>query len=200
MTKDSVESVYENPNPLRPLQTVEDGVGSVFHRRYHVLIHEPRYDQRQMMDLLKENPNQFSPQTIARFHKSKGHPKELAIGDEYDIALKGPWNAPVWVSEVSDVHIKLTTLEGHPEAGEIIFRLEQKIANEFDFCIESWARSHNLMVNLLYDTLPLVRLVQTHMWVMFCEAFAQETTGHTSDHIDVLTERFDPGTGQWHQE
>lgn len=182
------------------IQKPKDGTGDLFHRRYFAILKHPKHSIEELMEVLKKDINSFSPQILAQFKKVKGETEKLVVGDEFEITLTGPWNAPVRVSQVDSRRFRFATLEGHPEAGEIEFRLEDLGNDELKFEIESVARSKDSIVNLLYDSIPVIRMAQTTMWVCFCEAFVRHATGDLAEKIGVITERFDTETDKWIQE
>lgn len=190
----------ESQNLKSEVQSLRHGAGDLFHRRYFVEFKDSKHSIDQLMDLLKKDINRFSPQVIAKFEKKRGDEHELRVGDEFHIALSGPWDAPVRVNEVKDRSFSLITLEGHPEAGEIEFRLDELPKGEIRFEIESFARSRDGLVNFLYDTIPVVRMAQTTMWVLFCESFVRHATGELAEKMGVITERYDVETDEWARE
>lgn len=148
------------------------------------------------MRLLRADINKFSPQLLARFEKVKGDPEIMRRGDEYQIHITGPWNGPVRVADVDDDQFRLVTLEGHLEAGEIVFRLNRNYPGQIVFEIESMARSKDAIVDLVYDKIPIAKAAQTGMWKSVLSSFV-EKCGRCDGEIRVLTERRDEETGQW---
>jgi hypothetical protein len=100
------------------------------------------------------------------------------------VRLPGPWNGPVRVVEREATWFRLATLQGHMEAGEIVFRAEEDGAGLI-FEIQSWARSGDPVFALLYDRIPINREVQQHMWVQFLERVAQISGGRVAPPIEV---------------
>lgn len=149
------------------------------------------------MDELKRDLNFCCPRLIATFEKTKGDADQLAPGDEFLVRLAAPWNAPVRVTRVTDTSFRLATLEGHPEAGEIEFRIQKLEDGRTRFEIESWARSRDKVIEIIYDRLPFARMMQTTMWFLFCEAFVRSATGEFAEHLGIVTEIFDPETSRW---
>ena len=77
--------------------------------------------------------------------------------------MPGPWDGPVRVTAVSATSLRLATLNGHLEAGQIEFRVGSDYRSLW-FDIESWARSGDRLSNLLYTHLRISKEVQLHMW------------------------------------
>ena len=189
------------------VQKMEDGAGCVYHRTYTVDLDCSWEDALSAMKRLQGDPNDFSPQSLAKFEKRVGDLGSLLLDHEFMIHISGPWNGPVRVAEVSPESFLLSTLEGHMEAGEIrfsILRIDGRVA----FQIESYARSSSFLVDLVYDKIPFARFMQTKMWELVCEEFMLNAT-HTERDLEdeddsigkkivVKTEKRDKETGQWH--
>lgn len=174
---------------MKKQQTAEEGTGALFYRRYRVDVPNPNIAPEALMDRIKEDLNRFSPAILASFEKTKGTPGPLALGDEFAVHIPGPWQAPVRVSESKPTAFSLVTLEGHPEAGAITFTLRSLRSGALRFSIESIARSHDSVVDFLYDKVPLMRMAQTLMWQKFCEAVAQSVAPSTTPQVIIETER-----------
>ena len=46
----------------------------------------------------------------------------LQVGEELVVEMPGPWDGPVRVVQVDDGCLRLATLQGHLEAGQVRFR------------------------------------------------------------------------------
>ncbi len=181
-------------------QKMKDGYGAAYHRNYSVTMKANPDQIAQALADLKSDLNQFSPQLLARFEKVTGEVGQLNNNDEFLIHITGPWNGPVRVTDVGENEFRLLTLEGHLEAGEIRFSLKKNDdENQCTFTIESFARSRDAVVDLVYDKIPIAKMAQTEMWTQFCKNFAERVIGktETETEVQILTERFDTETGQW---
>ncbi|MBC7466221.1 MAG: DUF1990 family protein [Bdellovibrio sp.] len=184
-------------------QKVDQGYGNLFHRIYSVRLPICAKAASASMDQLQQNPDQFSPQILAHFEKTKGSKTSLHVGDEFIVHIPGPWNGPVRVTEVGPNRFKLATLEGHLEAGEITFEMKNMGPNENLFQIESKAKSRDAFVDLVYDKIPIVRLAQTEMWKGFCEQFAKAALEADPNcfeevpEVQVVTEKYNEESQQW---
>ena len=184
-------------------QKMIEGFGPTYHRIYSVLLDSHIEAANTVMEELKKDMNQFSPQLLARFEKVSGAHHELKTSDEYQIHITGPWNGPVRVSEVFQNGFVLVTLKGHLEAGEIRLEIVQENDQQTYFRIESWARSRDQIVDFVYDKVPIAKLAQTEMWTSFCTTFAEKVVkvaqaDQSKVHeVQVITERQDEETGQW---
>ena len=105
---------------------------------------------------------------LAPVTKLDGVIGEMRTNDRYLLALAGPWSAPVTVIASDDTNFRFGTLRGHFEAGVIEFRVEQG-KNELTFIIESWARSGDQAIRLLYDVLGIARILRAELWLRMCE-------------------------------
>ena len=86
--------------------------------------------------------------------------------------------------------LRLATLRGHMEAGEIELRARDD-GDELFFEIESCARSGDPVFAFLYDRLSLARELQLDMWAFFLERVAQISGGLASGGIEIYTQRCD---------
>ena len=172
------------------LQPSEDGSGPFFHRRYITRIREAQLSARELMARLIADPDVASPREFATFKKTHGSDSHTAVGDEYIVRMPGPWDGPVRVIEVTDSSLRLATLEGHLEAGQIEFAAVDS-DGEVEFRIESWARSKNRLVDLLYSRLRMAKEVQFHMWTSYLERITRLAGGRMTGGIDIETRRVD---------
>jgi hypothetical protein len=87
----------------------------------------------------------------------------------------------------------LATLEGHMESGVIEMRTSAIPSDSQDaevaFTIESWARSHDRFLDVLYSKLGIAQALQGEMWSIACDRFAQLVQGEHVGPLDVVTER-----------
>ncbi len=149
------------------------GVGPLLHRRYTVEIPRSVANEQVssavLMRAIKSQIAQLSPSALAQFRKTHGKPGEMRVGDEYDITMLGPWNGRVRVVSVARDSFTLITLKGHPESGHITFRVQELRApgRPFRVSIDSWARSRNASVDLMYAKLGVGKQVQARVWVTF---------------------------------
>jgi hypothetical protein len=170
------------------VQGPEDGVGPLFHRRYVARIRAAHRSPDELVATLTKDLNAAVPTEFARFHKLKGRPGALHLGDEYVVRMPGPWDGPVRVIDVTPASFRLATLTGHLEAGQIEFRAEQD-RGELVFSIESWARSGDRLSNLLYEHLRMAKEVQLHMWTSFLERVEKLAGGRITGGIAIETRR-----------
>jgi len=106
------------------------------------------------------------------------------------IQLAGPWKGAVEVIEVTPRSFRLATLEGHMESGVIEMRaVETDATGHVQFTIESWARSHDHVFALIYDTIGLAQMLQGEMWAIACDRFAEVVAGTPRGPLRVTTDR-----------
>lgn len=172
------------------LQSVQDGAGPLFHRRYVTRIRETQLPLRELMARVISDPDVASPREFATFRKTRGSEGGMRVGDEYVVRMPGPWDGPVRVVDVSDASLRLATLAGHLEAGQIEFSAVE-VDGEIEFRIESWARSKNRLVDVLYSHLRMAKEVQFHMWTSYLERIARLAGGRMTGGIDIETRRVD---------
>ena len=165
------------------VQSVGDGVGPLFHRRYSARIKDATVGPDELMEIIKRDLNAAAPTKFARFQRVLGDGEHLEVGDEYVVRMPGPWDGPVRVIAQTPRRFRLATLDGHLEAGQIEFRASAEESTDADaddtlqFTIESWAQSGDRFSNLLYHRIGMSKEVQLHMWISFLEGAAKLAGG-----------------------
>jgi hypothetical protein len=174
-------------------QPIEVGVGPTFHRRYRTIVRGGALGAEEAMAAVQADPNVLADLDLAPFTKVRGESGEMRVGDRYVIEVSGPWKGAVEVVDVSPRSFRLATLEGHMESGVIEMRTSPIRSDsqpaDVAFTIESWARSHDRFLDVLYNTLGIARALQGEMWSIACDRFAQLVQGEHVGPLDVLTER-----------
>ncbi|SEJ48316.1 protein of unknown function [Deinococcus reticulitermitis] len=170
-------------------QVQSDGAGKLIERRYWVEVQGSQRSIQELMADIQLNIADYAPGLLADFEKSKGSTGTLRPGDEFAIKILGPWNGDVRVTDVSDTHFELRTLEGHPEAGDIRFFIEplEHFPDAFHFEIRSLARSRDGLVSFAYDTVGVGKKMQEQTWVAFCERVAEQSGGEKIGDVQVRT-------------
>lgn len=173
-------------------QPAATGSGPLLERRYFIDIARPILTPTQLMAKVQADVPGFSPEVLADFKKKDGD-GPIQAGDEFHIAILGPWNGCVRVTEVTTTAFEFITLEGHPEAGRI--RFEAHYLDEapavLRFEIRSAARSRDGLVAFAYDTLGGGKLLQEATWVEFCRRVAAASGGKALGNVIVETFRHD---------
>jgi hypothetical protein len=184
---------YPSAVDAREVQSVDDGVGPLFHRRYSARIKDAEIGPEALIEKIKRDINAAAPTTFARFQRVLGEGDTLGTGDEYVVRMPGPWDGPVRVIAQTPRSFRLATLDGHLEAGQIEFRADDDGDNgQLRFTIESWARSADRFSNLLYHRVGMAKEVQLHMWISFLEGAAKLAHGAIDgEGIEIDTRRVD---------
>jgi hypothetical protein len=172
------------------VQRPEDGVGALFHRIYRARISDAVLSPVEAMGEIRADPNRAAPREFASFNKVHGEEGEMRVGDEYIVRMPGPWDGPVRVAELTATSVRLVTLEGHLEAGQIEFKSKED-EGTLTFSIESWARSGDRLSNLLYRHLRMAKEVQMHMWTSFLERVIEIAGGRRAGRLEIETRRVD---------
>jgi Domain of unknown function (DUF1990) len=194
--RDEVEGSLEedSPPPLpaelerSEIQTPDDGAGPMFHRRYRVRIRGSELSPDELVQAVAADPDSVSPSEFATFRKLGGSEGGMRINDEYVVRMAGPWDGPVRVAKRQGTMFRLTTLQGHLEAGQIEFRAYDE-EGLVVFEIESWARSKDRLTDILYDRLRMSKEVQLHMWTSTLERIAKLSGGRRSGGIEIHTRK-----------
>jgi uncharacterized protein DUF1990 len=178
------------------LVRVEDGVGPMLHRRYRVVADGGSARACDLIAAFGGDPNRGAPADVAVFLKTRGHPDALRLGDEFVVRMPGPWDGPVRVVNATPTSIRLATLRGHLEAGQIEFRARDLdgAGGGVEIEIESWARAADRLSHVLYNRLRLAKEIQLNLWLETCLQLAALGGGHLRDGVYVDTRRVaDPG-------
>lgn len=173
----------------RDKQRAEDGFGPLMERRYWVDFHPAERGIGEVMAEVTRNIAEHSPRLLADFEKQKGSEHRLRPGDEFFIEILGPWNGEVVVKSVSENGFVLSTLDGHPEAGDIAFVLtpHETIEGALRFEICSLARSRDASVAVAYDGIGVGKKAQETVWVEFCRRVVVTAGGEAIGKVEVRT-------------
>lgn len=169
------------------LQFADDGVGPLFHRRFRVRIAGASAGVEELMTEVRRDFKRFVPSEVIEIGRH-GETGDLAVGNEFVIEMPGPWNGPVRVVHLDRSCLRLATLQGHLEAGQVQFGAWNDDGT-LVFEIEAWARPGSKLVDLLYTNLRLAKEIQLNMWVRFCRKAATTAGGHPDDGISIHTDR-----------
>lgn len=167
-------------------QTPQAGSGSLYRRRYWIDFQALNQSPESLVKHIKANLPDFSPGLFADFRKATGNERVMQVGDEYDIAILGPWNGSVRVCASQPLRFGFCTLEGHPEAGQIHFELKPhpKQAAAWRFEIASEARSRDGLVEMAYR---IGKVVQTQVWSTFCQRVVEFAQAQQLGEIQIST-------------
>ena len=173
---------------ITDVQGLDDGVGARFHRRYRLVVNTSM-SATDAMAALQADPNLMTNEDFAPLERVSGVAGEMRVGDRHVVKLAGPWNGPVEVVDVTPTSFRLATLTGNMEAGFIDFSIVSIGEGTLELTIESWARSGDAPMDVLYDRIGIAKHLQTEMWVEACEAFATAVGGSAAGPVEVITER-----------
>ncbi|MHA6800055.1 DUF1990 family protein [Bounagaea algeriensis] len=175
------------------VQLADDGVGTFFHRRFHVEITQTAMSAEQLVRRIMCDFQRYVPSEVVTVRESADSNAPLQVGDEFVIEMPGPWNGPVRVVSTTSTCLRLATLRGHLEAGQVQFSAHDERAG-LSFAIDAWARPSTTQVRWLYGVLRLAKEVQLNMWVRFCKAMAADAGGHLQDGVWIRTLGLPAGT------
>ncbi|GHF42402.1 hypothetical protein FHX82_005098 [Amycolatopsis bartoniae] len=169
-----------------------DGYGPLFHRSFRARVAGTKLDAGQLVDLVVHDFKHFVPTEVVDVHFGASGGRALDVGDELLVEMPGPWNGPVRIAHRDRTTVRLVTLRGHLEAGQVQFRAAAE-NGLLVFEIELWARAANRLVHLLYAHLRFAKEVQLNMWVRFCLAAVTTSGGELVDGVHITTRRLDRG-------
>lgn len=168
------------------IQVADQGVGPLYHRRFRVDIVNAVLTPGELMRRVASDFNRFVPSEVVGVRTAETANGSFKVGDELVVEMPGPWDGPVRVVHATDTCLRLATLRGHLEAGQIEFHAT--FDNEvLTFEIEAWARPSTPLVRWLYCSVRLAKEIQLNMWVRFCRAAAQEAGGHPRNGVLIET-------------
>jgi hypothetical protein len=182
------------PRPVPPehrddrLGPFEDGIGPLLHRRYWVTTDRADGGASALIGTFASDPNRGAPAEVAEFLKTRGTNGALRVGDEFVVRMPGPWDGPVRVIAATPTSLRLATLRGHLEAGQIEFSARE-VDDGVVFQIESWARAADRLSHLLYNRLGLAKEIQLNLWVETCLRVTRLRGGRPRGGVHVDTRR-----------
>ncbi|WP_263167058.1 DUF1990 domain-containing protein [Streptomyces sp. SCSIO ZS0520] len=183
------------PPPLPPehvddlTKPLHEGAGPVFHRRFRVRVEGAAMSPQELVGAVAADLNGPAPSSVAVFHKTRGEKGAPASpGDEYRVQMPGPWDGPVRVLHRDSSSIRLGTLHGHLEAGQIAFSA-QALDEALEFSVETWSRAGDRVADLLYSRLRVAKEIQFNMWVHFCLGAASLSGGRPRGGVTIGTRR-----------
>jgi len=166
------------------VQLAASGVGPMFHRRFWVNIADSRLSPHELLARVVGSFNQFVPSEVVGVRREGAGP--LRLGEEMVVEMPGPWDGPVRVVQVDDGCLRLATLAGHLEAGQVRFRATER-SGVLVFEVEAWARCATPLVYLLYVRMRLAKEIQFNMWVRFCLSAVRASRGRLEDGVHATT-------------
>lgn len=170
------------------VQRVADGVGPLLHRRYRVRIRGSRCTPEELMRTFVGDLNAVVPSEVAFFRQLRGADGPPEVGDDYLVRMPGPWDGPVRVIRTDANSLRLATLRGHLEAGQIEFRARRD-GDGLTFEIESWARAGDWLSHIAYNYLRLAKEIQLNMWTHCCLRTCKIVGGRPDGGVWITTHR-----------
>lgn len=166
------------------LQLAAGGVGPLFHRRFSVNIAGSRLSPDELLSAVLGGFHRFVPREVVGIRRERTGP--LEVGEEFVVQMPGPWDGPVRVVQADEGCLRLATLSGHLEAGQVRFRAYSD-PELLVFEVEAWARCATPAVHLLYARLRLAKEIQLNMWVRFCLSAVRTSQGRLVDGVHIST-------------
>ncbi len=164
----------------------DEGRGPLYHRTFEVRVARPTLSAAEVIARVHRDFKQFVPSEVVDVRCGEMGPRGLEVGDELVVEMPGPWNGPVRVVERTGTTLRLATLRGHLEAGQVRFRARED-AGHLVFDVELWARASTRLTHLLYSGLRFSKEVQLNMWVRYCLAVVAASGGALVDGVHIRT-------------
>ena len=138
------------------------------------------------MAVLRDDIDSLVPGRFVRFRAADGGPVDgpLTVGQEFVARITGPQDGPVRVIGLDEGELRLATLNGHVEAGEIAFRVRDAGPGRLVVEVQSWARSGGEAIRVLYER-GGGQEVQSHVWTSLTLALAERLDGRPVGRVEV---------------
>lgn len=161
-----------------PEQTPDEGVGSLQRRRFHVDIVGPATDARQ---LLQRFADEFADIVPFEAAAEPGTPTRLEKNATLTLELPARGHVQVRVEARDDNAILLATIAGHPLAGVVRFRFQDRDDGVIRFTIDVAERPASRLDQI---SMALVgRAAQTRTWKQTAENVARTAGGDTPEGV-----------------
>lgn len=172
----------ENTPEETPVQAASQGHGPLWQRQYTARLRGSTLSPQDVVQLLRTNFPDFSPEGLAAFSNEKSTP--LEVGDEMKVVIQGYGECGVRVVHLESHSLTLRTLEGHFEAGRITFGAYCE-NGELVMRIRSRARSLDRLRHIGYKLLG--QKLQEQTWHIFLERVVEKIGGELQGEIEVET-------------
>ena len=172
----------ENTPEETPIQAASQGHGPLWQREYTARLRDCAFSPEDVVQLLRTNFPDFSPEGLAAFFNEKSTP--LEVGDEMQVVIQGYGECGVRVVHLESHSLTLRTLEGHFEAGRITFGAYCE-NGALVMRIHSRARSLDRLRHLGYKLLG--QKSQEQPWRVFLERVVETIGGELQGEIEVET-------------
>lgn len=156
---------------MSDVQIPADGAGALLERDYWAVVDGARLGPVGLAGTVARHFEHFPPPALVRFRRASGaRDRELEVGDELQVDIRGAGSFGVRVVHRGASSITLATLEGHPEAGRITFGAYRHRRGDVVFHIRSRARagSRPRLAGFLFFGDPM----QTNTWSDFINRLA----------------------------
>lgn len=151
------------------LSPASSGAGPLLQRDYWAVVDRCRLTPSQLMTLVADRFESFSPPDLASFRRAGEHVR-LDVGDELEVRIAAAGVAHVRVVHRDAQSVTLATLAGHPEAGRITFAAYRNGPGDVVFHIRSRARSGSRLHRAGF--VGLGEAMQTNTWTDFVNRVA----------------------------
>lgn len=183
----------DDPADVEELQPMSAGTGPILERSYRARLIETTVTAERLMELISEDLNRASKTGVADFIDRRVTDGRAGVGSEYRIDMPGPWNPAVRVIDRTPTSLRLATLKGHIEAGQIELRASADDTGGgrgLVFEIHSVARAADHLFSLLYNRVGLTREMQLYMWVNVCRSVGRLSGGRLDGKIQLRTTEY----------
>lgn len=163
-----------------PEQSLDEGVGSLVRRHVWADILESRLGRDALFERFRALFGELTPWHVG-VGAEPGTPVDPRLGATLTMHLPLRGNVQVRVVELEPCSLTLATLEGHPLAGVVRFRLESVGAGRLRFHVEVHDRPGNLLDWLVMSTVG--GSIQVATWRSTVDRLVQESGGEAADGV-----------------
>ena len=185
---DFMERLGARPEPIRnrlielvddlPEQTPDEGVGSLQRRRFHIDITGSGSNARELLRRFTQEFAEIVPFDAAA---EPGAPTRLRENATLTLELPARGHVQVRVEAMDETTVTLGTLEGHPLAGIVRFRFQDRDNGVVRFTIDVVERPASRLDQV---SMALVgTAAQTRTWRQTAENVAAAAGGHAPDGV-----------------
>ncbi|HSK17826.1 MAG TPA: DUF1990 family protein [Longimicrobiales bacterium] len=162
-----------------PEQTPDEGVGRLQRRRFRVDIHGSGISARELLQRFADGFADIVPFEAAA---EPGTPTRLRESATLTLELPARGHVQVRVESIDEQSITLATIEGHPLAGIVRFRFQDRDNGSIRFTIDVVERPATRLDQISMAIIGTA--AQTRTWKQTAENVASAAGGTTPDDID----------------
>jgi NADH dehydrogenase len=172
---------------LQPEQLPSDGVGTLKQKRYWADIVGCRHTPEALIGQLRTHFNEVTPVYVEACAEPSTS-DEIAEGETLTLALPMRGHVQVRVAELEPHQVTLLTIEGHPLAGAVRFRADER-ESAVRFTVQVYDRPANVLDLIAMRTLG--DRLQNRTWEQVVQHMVERSGGAAPEGVQRKTESLD---------